>query len=358
MRFESVEIRNYRNISFLSLSEIPELLIIYGNNASGKTSFLDALYFLAYTKSFTLAKDPFLIRNGAEAASVKAITEKDSKMQAFSCVVSENEKLFKTEGKKYKRLSDHIGAMPIIVVSPYDLDIVFGGGGDRRKYFDLFISVFDKKYLAYLIQHNKLIKIRNKLLKEGAAFSLLEVYDFKIEQVGTYIYEKRKQFVPKLSEKVKEQYKNVFGKDGDFELRYCSSLLKKSYYDVLKENYEKDSRYQFTTSGVHRDDFELLLSGNDLKVFGSQGQQKLIMSLLKIGQCQILAEEFSVKPVLIMDDLSDKLDDTVVAALCHYVDRAEFLSQVIISDQKKGISALFEKRGKQELLMDKGGLIG
>jgi len=357
MRFSSVEIRNYRNISSLSLRDISDLLVLYGNNASGKTSFLDALYFLAYSRSFTLAKDQFLVKNGEEAAAVKAIVEKKQKKQEFSCVLSDSEKLFKTEGKKYKRLADHIGAMPIVVISPYDLDIVFGGGADRRKYFDIFISIFDKKYLDCLMQHNKLIKIRNKLLKDGSDFSLLEVYDFKIEQVGTYIYEKRKQFVPMLSDNVKKQYEAVFGSKGEFELIYQSALSKKSYYELLKANYEKDSRYQFTTSGIHRDDVNLMLSGNDLKVFGSQGQQKLIMSLMKVGQCQILAEEFSIKPVLLIDDLSDKLDENVISALCRYIDKAEFLSQIIISDQKPNMATYFTERKHTELKMADGKIL-
>lgn len=354
MRFKTIGVQNYKNIENVTVQDIADLVMIKGDNAAGKTSFLDALFYLVYTKSFTHVKDSFLVKKGSENAFVKVIVEERSKSQEYSFSLTKEQKTFKTEGKKYKRLADHIGAIPLAVISPYDLDIVFGSSSDRRKYLDLFISAFDKKYLDCLIQHNKLIKVRNKLLKEGSAYALMEVYDFKIEQLGGYIFETRGRFVAELESKMHEISNDVISGAGDFSLGYQSALQKMSYYEVLKNNYEKDLRYQFTTAGIHRDDFSLLIEGNDLKVFGSQGQQKLFLNLLKISQCLILFEEFKSKPILLIDDLSDKLDKKVTRSLCEVIDKAEFIDQVFITDQNTEIVDYFTNRSKNEILFANG----
>jgi len=254
-----------------------------------------------------------------------------------ACSVKRNQKKqFKRNKKDYLRLADHIGLFPLVMVSPYDISIIIEGSEERRKFIDNVISQTDNSYLDELIVYNKVLINRNALLKLIAGTGrydphLLEVLDEQLTLSGTRIFEKRKAFMERFTGIFNENYQYLSGNAEQVELTYESQLLQEGIASLLKKNIEKDRALERTTCGVHKDDLLFSIHGMPMKKFGSQGQQKSFLIALKLAQYSFLDQQNGFKPILLLDDIFDKLDDQRVTQLMQMISNHNF-GQVFITD--------------------------
>ncbi len=331
---------NFKNYENLTLEFSPKINCFIGDNGVGKTNLLDAVFYLSFCKSYFNSIDTLNILNGETFFSITGIFNKneeniDDKVQ---CVQRKNyKKIFKVNGKEYSRLSEHIGLYPVIMVSPSDQNLVNGGSEERRKFIDRIISQFDKNYLNAIINYNKALLQRNTLLKKYSQnkqtfnYSILEVWDEHLIKYGTIIFEKRKKFINNFIGVFNEYYNFISNSKEQVYMDYESQLFTKSFDTLLKESFDKDKAFEYTTTGIHKDDINFKLGNMNLKIFGSQGQQKSYILAMRLAQFDYTYESAGVKPIMLFDDIFDKLDDLRVSQLINIVSREKF-GQVFITD--------------------------
>jgi DNA replication and repair protein RecF len=309
-----------------------------GKNGSGKTNLLDAIHYLSFCKSYFSSQDTYSIRFNCDFFAVHGLFEsfENETTTKIACVFKNGRKTMKANQKEYQRLSDHIGLFPLIMVSPYDNDIINEGSDTRRKFFDISISQFDKEYLQQLIVYQKNIQQRNQLLKqyqlgEKVDLSLLQIYNDQLIPLGNYIFEKRKQFILAILTDFQRYYQTLSGDNETVSILYQSQLFELDFEKGLQENEAQDFRSTYTNFGIHKDDFLFLINEKPLKQFGSQGQQKSFSLALKLAQYDYIAARKSLKPILLLDDIFDKLDNFRIAQLLNMVGQHHF-GQVFITD--------------------------
>jgi DNA replication and repair protein RecF len=368
MYLQRLTVSNFKNYEEASLQFSDKINCFIGDNGAGKTNLLDAIHYLSFCKSYFNPVDMQNIRHHEDFFSIHgSYLRNGDSTDTISCVQkTEQRKIFKRNQKEYDRLADHIGLYPLVMVSPYDRDLINEGSDVRRRYLDGVISQFDKLYLDNLINYNKALAQRNALLKKFAdtgSFnsSMLDIWDRQLTDYGHKIHEKRsgflKDFIP-----IFQHYFN-FISDGKetVAIKYISQLFDRELDQLLAVTVDKDRQARFTTQGIHKDDLELIISGFPLKKFGSQGQQKSFVIAIKLAQFDYTRNIKGFKPVLLFDDIFDKLDEKRVHQIIRLVSENSF-GQVFISDtQRSRIERLFEEvdidhriflitEGKAELL--------
>lgn len=337
MLIRKLSLLNFKNISQADLEFSPGINCFVGSNGAGKTNVIDAIYYLSMCKSALTMTDGQSVRHGEDFFMLNGSYSSDEgKPESITCSFrAVSGKCLKRNSKEYERLSDHIGVIPAVIVAPGDIFLVSDAADERRKWLNSFISQTDREYLNALIRYNHTLSERNKFLKQSggttAYAELLDVLDAQLIQHGEIVFKKRNEMLEKMRPIVAEYYKLISGDREQIELTYRSELNKATFADILAQSRDKDLATQFTTSGIHRDDMVMKIAGYPLKKYGSQGQQKSFLIALKLAQHTILAEDSTERPILLLDDLFDKLDAERLTALITLVNDSRF-GQIIISD--------------------------
>lgn len=353
MWLKQLTILNFKNYLESHLEFSPNANAFTGQNGAGKTNILDAIHYLSLCKSFFNPVDSQQIKVGQDWFMVQGVFENNDVTDTISCSLKRNQKKqFKKNKKEYGRLADHIGLYPLVMISPNDSIIITEGSEERRKFMDNVISQTDHLYLDRLIAYNRILIQRNSFLKntretgfvDGA---LLSVLDEQLAEVGVEIFEKRKNFVKDFLPEFEKHYIFLSNSAEKVSLTYSSPLMDKDFLQILNDNREKDLLMERTTQGVHRDDliFEIH-EGMQLKKFGSQGQQKSFLIALKLAQYNYLKRKKSFSPLLLLDDIFDKLDDNRIKKLMTMVSNGAF-GQIFITDtDAERTRAVFEEIDK------------
>ncbi|ERJ60692.1 DNA replication/repair protein RecF [Sphingobacterium paucimobilis] len=338
MWLKQLSLLNFKNYTESTLTFLPEVNAFTGENGAGKTNLLDAIHYLSLCKSYFNPIDSQHIKKGEEWFMVQGEFEREERVDAISCSLKRNQKKqFKRNKKDYPRLADHIGQFPLVMISPNDSEIITEGSEERRKFIDNVISQTDNRYLDTLILYNKVLLQRNMLLKgikERGVFDvgLLEVLNMQLVDVGDRIYARRKRFMEEFTPSFQRHYNYLTDQAEEVSLVYESPLHHHDFLELLNSCLDKDRALERTTQGVHKDDLLFTIHGEmPLKKFGSQGQQKSFLIALKLAQYSFLQEQKKFRPLLLLDDIFDKLDDRRTTKLMKMVSNEEF-GQIFITD--------------------------
>tara|TARA_B100000003_G_C10923410_1_gene368211 strand:+ start:804 stop:1892 length:1089 start_codon:yes stop_codon:yes gene_type:complete len=337
---KKISIINYKNILDKEYELDPKINCFVGDNGVGKTNILDAVYHLSMGKSYFNVKNDQLINRGKDYMLVDGVFELNNKNESivFSLKIGEK-KVLKRNGKPYKKFSNHIGLIPVVLISPYDNDLINEGSSERRKFIDSIISQNDKEYLINLIAYTRVIQNRNKLLKQynrSVDFDLdtIKVYDEQIYKLSEPIFKARDKFIKEFTPLVLEKYKHISDDKEKISIEYKSDLINNHVENLIKDSFQKDVILQYTSVGLHKDDFVFNIDENRIKRFGSQGQQKSFLVALKLAQFDYLKNETGNSPILLMDDVFDKLDLMRVKRIVEIVNSTNF-GQLFLSDTDK-----------------------
>ena len=337
---KKISIINYKNILDKEYELDPKINCFVGDNGVGKTNILDAVYHLSMGKSYFNVKNDQLINRGKDYMLVDGVFELNNKNESivFSLKIGEK-KVLKRNGKPYKKFSNHIGLIPVVLISPYDNDLINEGSSERRKFIDSIISQNDKEYLINLIAYTRVIQNRNKLLKQynrSVDFDLdtIKVYDDQIYKLSEPIFKARNKFIKEFTPLVLEKYKHISDDKEKISIEYKSDLINNHIENLIKDSFQKDVILQYTSVGLHKDDFVFNIDENRIKRFGSQGQQKSFLIALKLAQFDYLKNETGNSPILLMDDILDKLDLMRVKRIVEIVNSTNF-GQLFLSDTDK-----------------------
>ena len=334
---EKIVISDFRNIQLQEIDFSPNINCISGNNGEGKTNLLDAIYYMSMTKSAFASSDKFNFRHGTEEFSFAGTYRMPNGLSSrFALKMSsKGEKKVKRDDKFYQKVSEHVGVLPVVMVSPADVSMVSESGDERRRFVNAVLSQMDREYMAAMQQYNRLLLQRNKMLKDAVVDrSLLEVIDMRMSALAGPVYEARKRFVADLKPIVAEYYKALSGDSEQVDIEYESELSKDSLENILAASFEKDRILKHTTSGIHRDDFVFTMNGHPIRRFGSQGQQKSFLVSLKFAQYEIMKRNYGFAPMLLLDDVFDKLDMGRISNLLQMVASNDF-GQIFITDSNK-----------------------
>lgn len=328
---------NYKNFDSKTLDFDPVINCLVGDNGVGKTNVLDAIYLLCFGKSYFNPVSTQNIKHGTDFFVVEGEFEKHNRTEKILCSFKKGtKKVIKRNGKAYEKFSEHIGFLPLVIISPSDRDLILEGSETRRKFMDGVISQSDKVYLQNLIKYNKVVSQRNSLLKYFAANhnfdpDTLDIYNEQMNSLGTAIHQKRVEFIAAFLPIFKEQYQHISEKDEQIDLTYESQLGDETLLNLLARNIEKDRALQYTSVGIHKDDLSFTIAGHPIKKFGSQGQQKSFLIALKLAQFHFIKELANTTPILLLDDIFDKLDENRVSHIVGLVKDDNF-GQIFISD--------------------------
>ena len=334
---EKIVISDFRNILLQELEFSPNVNCISGNNGEGKTNLLDAIYYLSMTKSAFALSDKFNFRHGTEEFSLSGLYRMENGLSSrFSVkMTSKGEKKMKRDEKQYGKVSDHIGVLPVVMVSPADISMVSDSGEERRRFVNAVLSQMDREYMTSLQQYNRLLLQRNKMLKEqDVDRGLLEVIDMRMSAFAEPVFQARKKFVEDLTPIVQEYYKALSGDSEQVGIEYDSELSKASLEQILAASYDKDRALKYTSAGIQRDDFLFKMNGHPIRRYGSQGQQKSFLVSLKFAQYELMKKNYGFAPVLLLDDVFDKLDMSRISNLLEMVASNDF-GQIFITDSNK-----------------------
>ena len=337
MYLKQLSVINFKNYAEAGLIFSEGVNVFTGNNGAGKTNLLDAIHYLSLCKSYFNPIDSQQIKQGTDFFIITGNFTKNNKPESVACSVKRNQKKqFKRNKKDYQRLADHIGLFPLVMVSPYDISIIIEGSEERRKFIDNVISQTDNQYLDELITYNKVLANRNALLKQIADTgrydpSLLDVLNEQLTASGNLIFQKRKVFMESFTAIFNTHYQFISNNAEQVALIYESQLLQDDFTGLLKKTMERDRILERTTTGIHKDDLQFAIHGMPMKKFGSQGQQKSFLIALKLAQYSFLNNQNGFKPLLLLDDIFDKLDDLRVTKLMQMISDHNF-GQVFITD--------------------------
>jgi DNA replication and repair protein RecF len=338
MYLEKLSVLNFKNYADCSLEFDSRVNVFVGKNGSGKTNLLDMIHYLSMTRSAFTSSDNQCIKVGGNFFMIKATFRKqDNTYELMASYQTGSKKTFRENQLEYNKLSSHIGKYPVVLIAPDDSDLVRDGGEIRRKFFDSLISQCDAEYLEMLILYTQALKQRNGLLRifqeSGRVDHIaLESYDRLLIHHGTHIFNKRKAFIADFVPTFQKYYQILVNGAEMASIEYLSGVSEHSFGDGLRKNLQRDLALQRTNFGVHRDDFLLTLSGEELRKFGSQGQQKSFVIALKLAQFEVLQSIKGFSPLLLLDDIFDKLDDVRIGKLLEII-RAG-LGQLFITDAR------------------------
>lgn len=390
MHLRTLSVVHFKNIREAAVDFSPRLNAFIGNNGAGKTNFLDALYALSFSKSFFNPSDQMSVTHGESWFMLQGRYEGESgEEQVVYAYRNGEKKQLRRNGKAYRKLADHIGRFPLVMVSPSDASLILGGSEERRKFIDGVISQYNPAYLDDLLRYNRVLLQRNTLLKQMApvghpghgnppngnspngspdhgssahgpsgsgssghspadhghsgqvasahgnsAYGLLDVYDGELVRAGESLYRLRKEFIRELKPVFQSFYTTISGGHEEVGLHYHSDLNSHDFEQLLKETLPADRAAQFTTAGIHKDDLRLTLDGHSLKKTGSQGQQKTYLVALKLAQFEFIRQTAGITPILLLDDIFDKLDSGRVEQIVRMVAGDRF-GQIVITDTNR-----------------------
>ena len=337
MYLKKISLFNYKNFSEASFEFDTKINCFVGKNGIGKTNVLDAIYHLSYGKSYFNPLAVQNIKHGEEFFVIDAELEKDNRTEQIVCSLKKGQKkVLKRNGKVYDKFSDHIGFVPLVIISPADRDLIIEGSETRRKFMDSVISQLDSVYLQQLIQYQKVISQRNALLKYFALNHVFEndtlsIYNEQLSGFAQSIFEKRKSFIDEFIPIFNKHHQAITDSQETVQLVYESHLFENDLETLLQENINKDRALQYTSVGIHKDDLSFEIDSYPIKKFGSQGQQKSFLIALKLAQFEFLKKHSGVKPILLFDDIFDKLDESRVAKIGE-MGNSDTFGQLFISD--------------------------
>ncbi len=337
MVLNTLSLLNYKNFESQSFTFDTKINCFVGPNGVGKTNVLDAIYHLAFGKSYFNPISSQNIKHDEEFFVVDGVFEKEDRTEKIIVSLKKGQKkIIKKNGKAYEKFSDHIGFIPLVIISPADRDLIIEGSETRRKFMDSVISQSDKPYLNNLINYNKVLAQRNALLKYFALNNTfnaqtLQVYNEQLHSYGTEIFKTRASFLETFIPIFKLRYNAISNHQEEVNLSYKSDLFDHSLENLLKRNINRDKALQYTSVGIHKDDLDFEISDFPIKKFGSQGQQKSFLVALKLAQFDFIKQLNGVAPILLLDDIFDKLDENRVAQIIELVDNEHF-GQLFISD--------------------------
>lgn len=341
MFLQQLKLNNFKNCQSADLTLSEKINCFVGLNAAGKTNVLDSIYYLAFCKSYFTNIDRQNIKNGEEFFSIHGDFKFDNEeLHTISCIQKvSSKKSFRSDKKEYERLADHIGKIPLVMISPYDSDLINGGSELRRKFIDGVISQFDPSYLNSLLNYNKALQQRNKQLKYFQEnrfwdMNLLEMWNAQLLVNAQPVFEKRKSFLESFVPVFQHYYNIVSGTEEKVSIGYSSALNDKSYELLLAESLDHDRISTYTNVGVHKDDLLFSIDEKAVKQYASQGQQKSFVVAIKLAQFDFNYKKTGHKPILLLDDIFDKLDDNRVGQLVKLVGNDHF-GQVFITDTQR-----------------------
>lgn len=328
---------NYKNLDEVTLEFDAKINCFVGKNGVGKTNLLDAVYHLAYGKSYFNPITIQNIRHGEEFFLIDGVFEKSGRTETITASFKKGQKkVLKRNGKLYEKFSDHIGFIPLVIISPADNDLITEGSETRRRFIDSVISQLDNSYLHELINYQKIVSQRNALLKYFALNHVFEsetlsIYNEQLNSLGSVIFDKRKQFLNDFLPYFIKYHDAVTGGAEKVSIVYESDLFTHDMLTLLEQNSNRDRALQYTSVGVHKDDLDFRIDSHPIKKFGSQGQQKSFLIALKLAQFEFVKKKSGEKPILLFDDIFDKLDESRVTRIIQLVNAEEF-GQLFISD--------------------------
>lgn len=339
MILENISIINYKNIKGVNLDLSPKINCLIGHNGVGKTNFLDAIYYLSFCRSANNPIDSQIIMHDENFFMLEGNyrTEQGDIENIYCGMKRGTKKHFKRNKKEYKRLSQHIGLVPLIYVSPSDSSLIEGGSEERRRLMDVVISQYDHSYIELLSNYNKALQQRNALLKmeEEPDSSLLDIWEQEMARTGELLFQKRLAFVDELVPVFQQIYQQISGQREIVSLRYISHCQRGPLLDVIQRDRFKDRAVGYSLHGVHRDDLEMLIGDFQMKREGSQGQNKTFVLALKLAQFDFLRRTSSTTtPLLLLDDIFDKLDAQRVESIVQLVSGDNF-GQIFITDTNR-----------------------
>lgn len=348
MHLKHLKTLNFKNLEETNINFSKKLNCFTGNNGAGKTNILDAIFYLSFTKSYFNTSDTINVNYENDFFLIEGFFEKNEKTEHIFCGFKNKKKVFKRNDKVYKRFSEHIGLIPIVMISPDDSILITGSGEERRKYIDSVISQYNKEYLHNLIKYNKVIQQRNRLLKNNLQtrsldITTIEIYNEQLAECGTFIFKKRNDFIIKLHKIFSEYYKKISKGNEEISLNYQSHLISDNLLNLLNSSLEKDKILGYTTKGIHRDDLAFKINDFSLRKTGSQGQQKTFLIALKFAQYDFVKEISQIKPLILLDDIFDKFDAERVEEIIK-ITSSENFGQIFITDTNpKRVKKLIDK---------------
>lgn len=340
MFLQRLHLINFKNYGEVSIDFSPTVNCFNGANGSGKTNLLDAIHYLSMTRSYFHAGDTQNIRHGEQMLFIQGDFNFGGLEESVFCGIKLGQKKqFKRNQKEYDRLSDHIGAFPVVMIAPTDQELITEGSEVRRKFIDSIISQYDHNYLNALIRYNQVLQQRNSLLKQSAGkgfvdWSAFAVWDEQLALYGEQIFTKRREFIEGFQPLFNSLFNFISGSDETASIIYESRLHNQPYMDLLHACRSKDIDLEYTTGGIHKDDLQLNLKNYPAKKYASQGQQKSLVIAMKLAHYRFLCNMGFSKPIVLLDDVFDKLDEGRVQRLMEWISRDGF-GQLFITDSHK-----------------------
>jgi DNA replication and repair protein RecF len=350
MFLKNLSLLNYKSFKQLNIEFSPKINCFTGLNGMGKTNLLDSIYYLSFTKSFFNSVDSQNINYTENFFIIEGHFEKNGSEEKIYCGVKRNtKKKIKRNGKDYERLVDHIGHFPAVMISPYDSALILEGSEERRRFLNEVISLFDPVYMDSLIKYNRALEQRNALLRQFAESNtenteLLEIWNLQLQKYGQVIYDKRKNFMTNFCPIFQEYYRIISSEAENVTLEYESQLHNSPIDQLLKNSLKKDLALEYTTVGIHKDDLAFKIENYPIKKSGSQGQQKSFLLALKFAEFEFISQTNGFHPILLLDDIFDKLDlqrmDNIIGLLAK-----DNFGQIFITDTDKShLSRILEKK--------------
>jgi DNA replication and repair protein RecF len=336
MRINKISFLNYKNIQQAALVCSSKINYFFGNNGMGKTNLLDAIYYLSFCKSHINTPEGQIITHNEEVCVLQGEYDYDGRKEEIYCLLRAGQrKLFKRNQKAYEKLSEHIGLLPLVMVSPADSELIRGGSEERRKFMDVIISQYDTSYLQALIKYNKLLMQRNQLLRDHSRdITLFEVLEAQMGVLGKLIFDERNRLIQSLVPYFNTYYRQICRSAENVNLNYISQLYDGQLEAQLAVNREREVLVGYTLTGIHRDDLEMTLNGHLIRHTGSQGQNKTYLIALKLAQYAFLVSSGNTKPILLLDDVFDKLDAGRVEQIVQLVSGEQF-GQIFLTDTNR-----------------------
>jgi DNA replication and repair protein RecF len=337
MQLKSLSLLNFKNYPSLDIEFSKGINCITGLNGEGKTNLLDAIHYLSFCKSFLNSSDSQNIYFDAPFFMIKGEFEIHGEDHIYNCSLKRGEKKsFKHDQKEYQKLSEHIGIVPLVLVSPSDAIIITGGSEERRRFLDSVISQFDKAYLQDLIQYNKVLQQRNAFLKQAAIARFLDsdtldIIDEQLIIAGEPIYKKRVEFLETFVPVFDSHYSRISGGQEKAGIQLSSQLNEKSFRETLEASRQKDLQLEYSSAGIHKDDLDFVINGFSVKRFASMGQQKSLLLALKLAEHTFLRNIKKKDPILLLDDIYDRLDEERMGRLIELL-ATEKSGQIFITD--------------------------
>ena len=337
MYLKKLILNNFKNYELVEIEFSSKINCFVGANGVGKTNILDAIHYLSLTKSFFNSIDSVSIRHGEEYFMIQGEMNRNGDEDQIYCAFQkQKQKIMKRNGKEYKKMSDHVGRYPVVMISPADSSLITEGSEERRKFMNKIISQYDALYLESVLQYNKAVLQRNKLLKDfklSKQFDgdMLTIWDAQLVKYGNYIHDARKKLIDELKPVFQEYYSLISSSKETVKLEYISHLNECDFEKSLADSLQKDLYLEYTSVGVHKDNLAFEMNGFPVKAIGSQGQQKSFLTAMKLAKFDYIKRVSGYQPMLLLDDIFDKFDLERVEQIIRLVGNNGF-GQIFVTD--------------------------